>query len=296
MMENSRYSTESSPALMSPAGSSPEESANLLAPSMMLHRMSEKLYTNHKRRCTTSSYYHSRCRIFLLVLGLLLSLATMAGLAIFIASRSDSIKNNQQASHRLPSLHLAGEINGLVPEFSIRPFVFHKDPLATPDHETAESERATEENWLSYQAEGKGFIFVNNSRKYTLPPRIEYKGLGTYAIAVFHQLHCLHTIMTMYNEAVASSNTDGIPRRRRGNINEEKHGHGGGGHGHDHIDHCFRYLRQSIICCGDTALEGQDPNSSRPATDGTGAVHLCKDHTEVMAWAASRRVRDGNEL
>lgn len=59
---------------------------------------------------------------------------------------------------------------------------------------------------------------------------------------------------------------------------------------HNHIDHCFRYLRQSILCCGDVALEGQDPNSTRPATDGSGAIHMCKDIDEIKSWAEDRRL------
>lgn len=65
---------------------------------------------------------------------------------------------------------------------------------------------------------------------------------------------------------------------------------------HRHIDHCFRYLRQSILCCGDTALEGQDPNTSAKGTDGTGAVHLCKDYDELRTWTESKRVTDAHTI
>lgn len=63
-------------------------------------------------------------------------------------------------------------------------------------------------------------------------------------------------------------------------------------HVNTHIAHCFRYLRQSILCCGDTALEGQNPNSQVPGTDGTGAVHMCKDFDAILAWADMRRIVD----
>lgn len=59
---------------------------------------------------------------------------------------------------------------------------------------------------------------------------------------------------------------------------------------HNHVDHCFRYLRQSILCCGDTALEGQDPNTNTTGTDGTGAVHMCKDFEAIRSWAEDNRL------
>ncbi len=66
---------------------------------------------------------------------------------------------------------------------------------------------------------------------------------------------------------------------------------------HGHVDHCFRYLRQSILCCGDTALEGQDPdNHVLPATDGTGAVHVCKDYDAIRSWADEHRFMDSRNL
>lgn len=63
-----------------------------------------------------------------------------------------------------------------------------------------------------------------------------------------------------------------------------------------HIDHCFRYLRQSILCCGDTALEGQNPLHSYPGTAGTGAVHICKNWPELYLWAEERRSNDGKVI
>lgn len=82
--------------------------------------------------------------------------------------------------------------------------------------------------------------------------------------------------MTMYNGLVAGSRAP-----------PEHHGH---------IDHCFRYLRQSIMCCGDVALEGQDPDNPDPGTDGTGAAHLCKDYGQIISWAEARRLNERKEI
>jgi hypothetical protein len=63
-----------------------------------------------------------------------------------------------------------------------------------------------------------------------------------------------------------------------------------------HVDHCFRYLRQSIVCCADTALEGQSPKAPVPDTDGTGSTHLCKDFEMVKAWASERRMDESHSI
>jgi hypothetical protein len=63
-----------------------------------------------------------------------------------------------------------------------------------------------------------------------------------------------------------------------------------------HINHCLDYLRQSIMCCGDMALEGQ--HTTFPAnfvgTDGWDATHVCKDYTQVLEHL--ERHRADNEV
>ncbi|KAH8912450.1 hypothetical protein BR93DRAFT_78837 [Coniochaeta sp. PMI_546] len=172
----------------------------------------------------------------------------------------------------LRSREIAGEFNGLVPKFTIEPKVFTADLLATVDHETEGSSNATAANWLSYMPVGNGFLSVEYDKSYNLPPPIKYNGRSVYSVAYTHQLHCLYSIMAMYNGLL------------EGSMKPLK--------SHNHIDHCFRYLRQSILCCGDTALEGQDPRTTRAGTDGTGAIHLCKSWNELVSWTESRRLNE----
>ncbi|KAH6855449.1 hypothetical protein B0I37DRAFT_56413 [Chaetomium sp. MPI-CAGE-AT-0009] len=150
----------------------------------------------------------------------------------------------------------------------------------------------TRDDWLSYFPRGNGFIAVNNTDNYTLPDPILFRGQNAYSIAVFHQLHCLYTIMDVYSDMSIPSGH----RRRQHAHNHEHHSHQdedqGNTHRHNHVDHCFRYLRQSLLCCGDTALEGQDPNANTLGTDGTGAVHVCKDYDAIRSWADGHRLVD----
>ena len=46
----------------------------------------------------------------------------------------------------------------------------------------------------------------------------------------------------------------------------------------DHIHHCFDYIRQSLMCAGDMAMEWPrtEPDGRRIAVDGWGVPHECK--------------------
>ncbi|KAK8142856.1 hypothetical protein G3M48_008090 [Beauveria asiatica] len=171
---------------------------------------------------------------------------------------------------------LLGELNSLVPNY----------PAATIDHESEKSRNETRDDWLSYMPRGNGFIAVNDSAQYKLPDPILFQGRDTYSIAVFHQMHCLYAIMNRYNDLTAGAT--------EGQEDDAHHGDHGrrGPKAHRHVDHCFRYLRQSLLCCGDTALEGQDPNTDKAATNGVGAVHMCKDFEAIRSWAEDNRLVD----
>ena len=51
-----------------------------------------------------------------------------------------------------------------------------------------------------------------------------------------------------------------------------------------HLDHCFDYLRQAILCAGDTTIEwaAVDPDGQRRRFDGWGIPHWhCKSTEEI---------------
>lgn len=93
-------------------------------------------------------------------------------------------------------------------------------------------------------------------------------------------MHCLYH-MTAYIDTL-------VLQMRAGNttIDEQKLSHN---------DHCFDYLRNAIMCTADTTLEGQaltHGERDTPGTDGTGAVHVCRDYEGVFAWAERNRLYD----
>jgi len=61
--------------------------------------------------------------------------------------------------------------------------------------------------------------------------------------------------------------------------------------GHWHVGHCFDYLRQSIMCCGDVALEGAETTfpEGEGGSDGWDAKHVCKDYRQVFEYLEEKR-------
>ena len=58
-------------------------------------------------------------------------------------------------------------------------------------------------------------------------------------------------------------------------------------HSSPHIDHCFDYIRQAIICAADPAIEpariGKD--GLRSQVDGWGAEHQCRSWEDLIDFA-----------
>ena len=62
----------------------------------------------------------------------------------------------------------------------------------------------------------------------------------------------------------------------------------------NHTLHCFAYLRQSIMCAADTALEPYREEHS--GADGYESPHQCRDYNAVFAWAERFRYSDSHGI
>ncbi|CBX98577.1 hypothetical protein IAQ61_007796 [Plenodomus lingam] len=178
-------------------------------------------------------------------------------------------------------LQLGGELNSLITNFSKQQKMFREDRRFTSDHKTPASVNATKQNWLNLFPRGNGFLNIPNYADYNLPPPMHFHatpGQQIYAIALFHELHCLMSISGFMDKLVLQM------RRKDFTLFDEEI---------EHNDHCFNYLRNAIMCFGDTTLEGQsqDPLFQDVAgTDGTGALHICRNYDEIFAWAGKHKL------
>ncbi|KAF1918579.1 hypothetical protein BDU57DRAFT_203922 [Ampelomyces quisqualis] len=184
------------------------------------------------------------------------------------------------------SYPIGSEMNGLVPHFSHEQKIFRADGRYASDHTTMESINATKKNWMDLMPPGGGFLDVQDYTSHTLPPPMHFDqnpGGQIYSIAVFHELHCLMHLSSYVDQLVMQI------RNRDFTLDESDVGHN---------DHCFNYIRNALICCGDTTLEGQSQAKMFEhiaGTDGTGAVHVCRNYDEISAWATKHRITDKKE-
>jgi hypothetical protein len=102
--------------------------------------------------------------------------------------------------------------------------------------------------WNEMRPEGKGFAYLGQ----------EYL---TFDVSMWHQLHCLNHIRTVL-------------------LN--------GDDGSDHVEHCFHYLRQGILCAADTTIEAGGANMLRDdgqkVATGVNVTHTCRDWKQIYDW------------
>ncbi|RFU72107.1 hypothetical protein TARUN_10150 [Trichoderma arundinaceum] len=178
-------------------------------------------------------------------------------------------------------------MNRLVASVGTETRLFEPDPTFNPLN-------ASDQGWESVMPMGGGFVTIQDWQGKDLPKPIHSRGKDLYSISVFHQLHCLHMLAEEFSNLLEGRTMGGTAmkqatHRRHGSSMEEEMDK-------DlmmwHIGHCFDYLKSSLTCCADTALEGQKSDTEEPATDGFGARHVCRNFDQVYQWAETHRASD----
>lgn len=113
---------------------------------------------------------------------------------------------------------------------------------------------SNDNGWASLTPRGHGFVKIDEE---------------FYSLSLYHQLHCLNSFRRTFN-----------------NNNNGSHAN----HGTFHAEHCISYLRQMILCAGDTTLEPaysaftKDGLPTRAAS-GIGVTHQCRDWVQIRHFA-----------
>jgi len=182
-----------------------------------------------------------------------------------------------------PQYNQNGDIFGLTPKFSQRKVTFRNNSAYMPDDPTQFFKHRTHDRWLELAPRGLGYLEIKDSDQYKFTQE-SLTGFGNktvYTTSVTHQLHCLHSIVEAYS--FLSMKVNGLVAD---DANFKMW----------HVNHCVDYLRQSIMCCGDTAIEGRattfDSAHSEAASDGWGVTHVCRDYGEIKEWLDAHRVED----
>ncbi|KAJ5503317.1 hypothetical protein N7463_006191 [Penicillium fimorum] len=181
----------------------------------------------------------------------ILFLTNMALLAVFLRQKQETGIKPQKA--------------WLPPEISANSQFQFQTLFGEPPNN--ESETA----WNDLMPVGRGFVIINNDTVLPDQPGLDQSIVEQKAmVAVFHQLHCLYMTREGYYSAL------------EGNVDQVSVAH---------LTHCFDYLRQSIMCFGDTTLEWLPAPPNDIGSTGWGYEHICRDFNAISLWAEEHRLK-----
>jgi Mycotoxin biosynthesis protein UstYa len=102
-----------------------------------------------------------------------------------------------------------------------------------------------------------GFVYLPHPEEYGLLPNTNViaGAENVYSISAYHQLHCLKIMHLTFVELWNQESGDG----RISLV---------------HVEHCIAYIKQGIMCAGDTALERPDIGGG--TLQGWGTEHECR--------------------
>ncbi|PVH96853.1 hypothetical protein DM02DRAFT_658853 [Periconia macrospinosa] len=118
--------------------------------------------------------------------------------------------------------------------------------------------------WENLIPPGRGFVRIVNE---------DSGEEGQYCVSVFHQLHCLDMLRRGYYAATAR------PPPRPSHALPSAH-----------MQHCFDYIRQALICAADQTLEERD--NSVGGVKGWGTTHQCRNFEALKEWTHKHRYSD----
>ncbi|WQF84092.1 Putative mycotoxin biosynthesis protein UstYa [Colletotrichum destructivum] len=133
----------------------------------------------------------------------------------------------------------------------------------------------TEDRWAMLMPKGNGWINVTvDDGELPYMPGLDRSLPEQKArLSVFHQLHCLYMARDAFIHA-----RDGHVER----VNVA------------HLSECWDYLRQGIMCAGDTTLEWKQANAS--GSEFWGYQHNCKDYALLFMFAEQYRATEDHSL
>jgi hypothetical protein len=113
-----------------------------------------------------------------------------------------------------------------------------------------------------------GFIHLDKPEEHGMKPNTGVlSGVeNVYMISAFHQLHCLESMQKALTQFALGVSDD---------------------YDADHMEHCFSYLRQAVLCGSDATLESPDPEVR--AIRGWGFDHDCYNWEGLLEWRDEHR-------
>ncbi|KAK4222470.1 hypothetical protein QBC38DRAFT_448249 [Podospora fimiseda] len=123
-----------------------------------------------------------------------------------------------------------------------------------------------------------GFVHLNSDevKSFNLKPNKNVIPGGmenVYVISAFHSLHCLQFLHLAYFVFTHNRTDEHVM-------------------GENHAVHCLNYLRQSIVCAGDMAIEdpNQDSGPEESPLRAWSVEHTCRSWKGVEEWRDKRSI------
>ncbi|KAF6815392.1 hypothetical protein CMUS01_12454 [Colletotrichum musicola] len=158
---------------------------------------------------------------------------------------------------------VGGDYTASGPMFSTKIVQFAADYTYVPPNATDFLSNATLSQWRSLLPVGAGWKQTNDDPFFTT--------------SMTHQLHCIFMIGEIYS-AITTNTSGRLPS--------------------DHVTHffhCIDYLRQSVMCSGDMAMEPHvitDTDDNGPGDGSWNGQHVCKDYSQMMKYL-DRQIAEG---
>ena len=139
----------------------------------------------------------------------------------------------------------------------------------------------TQKAWEELVPKGKGFVY---HPKIASPPK---------AVAAYHQIHCLHGLRIAYYSRV---NEIHKLQHKHELVNHYIETMGANLHLY-HLDHCFEYLRQALICSADSNLEDLEVDETGKAiAPGWGTKRVCRNFEQLGEWSREWRASEDETI
>ncbi|TID26407.1 hypothetical protein E6O75_ATG00900 [Venturia nashicola] len=227
-----------------------------------LEAQTHNIHENGREETSSQSRWHHLAPV-------LVGIVTCLCMTLAICTLFDLI--HRQIVTTIEQVPLGVDTARFIPSFPLEARLFWNDSDYGPRDNHIQEVNVTDlmMQWKSLMPEGNGWINTNSSENAT-------------QVSAFHQMECLITILedflTTYKEL-------DVPQSRRGVKS---------GPELRKTLNCFNYIRQSLMCFADTALEGLDPfaeaENRTGGTLGIGTTHVCRNYQMLKSFAYDNRV------
>ncbi|KAK0706208.1 hypothetical protein B0T26DRAFT_788870 [Lasiosphaeria miniovina] len=146
--------------------------------------------------------------------------------------------------------------------------------------------------WSKLSPPGKGHVRVDDPSAWKLSGGYPlndpaHSAAEEYTVSVFHQVHCLAAIKSKVSKLQDWYHGENDKEYLAFALSQEHMRD-------DHIYHCIDYIRQAIVCCGDTTLEKSRTVDGKivQGVDGWGVEHQCRDFKAIFAYGEAHRTNN----